>query len=197
MTSWQSVWVEEWRRWAPPLAALLLGLILWAAYHLHFADRVQRLQTEVAGLEAQLARTMEDREQLERMQRWRRDSERHAQALLEERLGPRARRLTEVLRHVKELAARAGIQPDAIRYTTDLTPEEDFERVSWTYSVVGTYGQVRRFFHLLETTDAFLILEDVRLAEVEEQNARLRIQLGMATVFTLPPGAAPAEGGES
>lgn len=194
MTPWQRVWVEEWRRWVPPAVALLLGLVLWAAYHLHFADRVERLETEVSGLELELKQTLEDREQLERMQQWRRESEQQAQALLEERLGPRARRLTEVLRHVKELAARAGIRPDAIRYTTDLTPEEDFERVSWTYSVVGTYGQVRRFLHLLETTDTFLILEDVRLAEVEEQNAQLRIQLGLATVFTLPPGAVPAEG---
>lgn len=197
MTSWKRVWVEEWRRWVPPAVALLLGLVLWAAYHLHFADRVERLETEVTGLELELKQTLEDREQLERMQQWRREGEQQAQALLEERLGPRARRLTEVLRHVKELAARAGIRPDAIRYTTDLTPEEDFERVSWTYSVVGTYGQVRRFLHLLETTDTFLILEDVRLAEVEEQNAQLRIQLGLATVFTLPPGAVPAEGDAS
>lgn len=197
MTSWRRVWVEEWRRWVPPAAALLLGLVLWAAYHLHFADRVERLETEVTGLELELKQTIADREQLERMQQWRREGERQAQALLEERLGPRARRLTEVLRHVKELAARAGIRPDAIRYTTDLTPDEDFERVSWTYSVVGTYGQVRRFLHLLETTDTFLILEDVRLAEVEEQNAQLRIQLGLATVFTLPPRAAPAEGDAS
>lgn len=197
MTSWRRVWVEEWRRWVPPAAALLLGLVLWAAYHLHFADRVERLETEVTGLELELKQTIEDREQLERMQQWRREGEQQAQALLEERLGPRARRLTEVLRHVKELAARAGIRPDAIRYTTDLTPDEDFERVSWTYSVVGTYGQVRRFLHLLETTDTFLILEDVRLAEVEEQNAQLRIQLGLATVFTLPPGVLPAEGDAS
>lgn len=194
MIPWRRVWIEEWRRWVPPAVALLLGLVLWAAYHLHFAGRVERLQTEVSGLELELKRTIEDREQLERMQQWRRESEQQAQTLLAERLGPRARRLTEVLRHVKELAARAGIQPDAIRYTTDLTPEEDFERVSWTYSVVGTYGQVRRFLHLLETTDAFLILEDVRLAEVEERNAQLRIQLGLATVFTLPTGAVPAEG---
>lgn len=197
MTSWQRVWIEEWRRWIPPLAALLLGLVLWAAYHLHFADRVERLATEVAGLETELQRTIEQRKQLEHMQQWRLEGEEQARMLLEERLGPRARRLTEVLRHVKELAARAGIQPDAIRYTTDLTPEENLERVSWTYSVVGNYGQVRRFLHLLETTDAFLILEDVRLAEVEEQNAQLRIQLGLATVFTLPPGAAPAAGGSS
>lgn len=193
MTPWRRVWVEEWRRWVPPLAALALALILWAVHHLHFAGRVDRLANEVAGLEAELERTMVKREELRQMQQWRREGDEQARALLEDRLGPRSRRLTEVLRHVKDLAGRAGIQPDAVRYTTDATPDEEFERVSWSYSVVGNYGQVRRFLHLLETTDAFLILEDVRLAEVEEQSAQLRIQLGLSTVFTLPRAA----GGES
>ncbi|MGH9382384.1 MAG: type 4a pilus biogenesis protein PilO [Thermoanaerobaculia bacterium] len=193
MTPWRRVWVEEWRRWGPPLAALVLALILWAVYHLHFAGRVGRLANEVAGLEAELERTMVKREELAQMQQWRREGDEQARALLEDRLGPRSRRLTEVLRHVKDLAGRAGIQPDSVRYTTEPTPDEDLERVSWSYSVVGNYGQVRRFLHLLETTDVFFILEDVRLAEVEEQSAQLRIQLGLSTVFTLPG----ATGGES
>lgn len=189
MRPWARVWVEQWRRWAPPLAALLLALGLFVAYHVRYSDKVERLASDVAALEGELEQTIQQREDLGRMQRWRRQGDTQSRLLLKDRLGPRSRRLTQVLRQVKELASRAGIQPASIRYTTDVTPEEGVERVSWSYSVVGSYEQVRRFLHLLETSDDFLILEDMRLSQVEQQSAQLRIQLGLSTVFTIPRAA--------
>jgi Tfp pilus assembly protein PilO len=168
------------------MAVLLLALGLFVAYHVRYSDKVERLADEVAALEGELEQTAQQRQELARMQRWRRQGDRQSELLLEARLGPRSRRLTQVLRQVKELAARSGIRPSSIRYNTEATPEEGVERVSWSYSVVGSYEQVRSFLHLLETTDDFLILEDVRLSQVDEQTAQLRIQLGLSTVFTIP-----------
>lgn len=196
MRNWRRQWRELWLYWVPPAVVLLIALTLLLAYRSDYAGRRQALDRRIAAVRQEVEDASGRRARLERMRDARRRSSEAEAAFLSKRLGRRSQRLTEVLREVKSLASRAGIQPNSLQYTTDTDHDHGLERVGMNFTVDGSYPQVRTFIHLLEVSDSFLVLQDVSLNQVNDAGTRLRIQLQLATYFEAPGTEAAAAGAE-
>lgn len=188
-------WTGPFRRhplpWAVPLAAIVLNLAWLSAFgsgaKLRAADldsRLSRARSESAEISTRLAErerlwitATENRDRVEQLRRDVFSSER--------------RRLTAMVREVKDLATRAGLAPTSIRYPEEVFSDFGLTRRSVDFSVEGSYGDLRTFLHLLELTPSFVTVDDLG---VSERNAgRLGISLRLSTLFVEgdvegPPG---------
>ena len=169
--------------WLPALLFFALNLTLFSAYRLVYAGQVDLLEAQIQRSEREL-RDLEGR------------SNRLAIALgdaLEARdqvrelyqtgFSTERQRLTRILEEVKDLARRAGLEPDAISY-----PEEEIEdfgliNKAFVFNVEGSYMDLRKLINFLELTESFLTLEEIRLAETEGRRGQLRISLRLSTLF--------------
>ena len=60
-----------------------------------------------------------------------------------------------------------------------------------TFSVDGSYAQLRQLINFIELSDSFLILDEVSLRGNDVEGTPLRISLKLSTLFTVN-SAAPA-----
>jgi Tfp pilus assembly protein PilO len=187
MNRMRGLWLELWWYWLPPVVILIVAIALLAVYRTDYAVRGRQLDRRVQAVRQQADQLRAQRRDLAAMRDARRRSAKAEQTFLSKRLGRRSDELTHVLREVKRLASRAGIRPSAIQYATDTNPAHGVEEVGLTFSVQGSYEQLRTFIHLLEVSDSFLILRDVRLGQANNAATRLRIRLRLATYFAAPP----------
>jgi len=189
-------WRELWYYWVPPLVILVFATSLLVVYRSEYAARGSRLERQIESVRKQAERVGAQRRQLEAMRDARQRSVQAEQVFYSQRLGRRADRLTDVLREVKDLAGRAGIRPSSIQYSTQVDRKHEVERVGLSFSVEGSFAQLRTFIHLLGVSDSFLVLEDVNLTQGNPAATRLRIQLRLATYFAAGPeeAASVAEG---
>ena len=184
-------WLER-RWWWMPLLALvavnILALSWYAAVYSGFAKRVDqqlgRRHTELARLETALAGQRESARRL-------RHNEQALGEFYETRLAPPSERLTDVIREVRTLAGRAGLEPATINYPEDDLADYGLIKRTFSFGVHGSYAQLRRFINLLEMTESFLTLEEVQLTGRGNQ-AELGINLRLSTLFTEDEAASAA-----
>ena len=68
-------------------------------------------------------------------------------------------RLTDMLRHVKDLASTAGLRPDTFSYPEEQLESFDLVRKRVVFSVEGGYNDLRRFINMLELSEQFVTLD--------------------------------------
>jgi type IV pilus assembly protein PilO len=196
---------EIWRLrlwvWVPALVFFLANATAYVIYRFGFADRVQSLEASLEEKQKELAPKEAQRDRLERLIKRSQLNDIEIRRLYDERFSTRSQRLTRVTAEIKQLARNAGLNPLSITY-----PEEQIEayglvKRSFSFSVDGTYLELRKFINLLELSESFLTLEEVTLAGEEgEQGPELRIRLLISTLFareagsaeTAPPARTPA-----
>ena len=100
--------------------------------------------------------------------------------------------LTTVIATVKDLAAKAGLEPADISYGKEPIERQDLVLRTIVFRVEGTYGQLRQLINFLEISETFLILEEVSLASRADAVGRLGIDLQISTLFAEPAAAAAA-----
>lgn len=177
------VWRERPWIWGVPLALVVLGVLLVLFFQSAFAGRVAQLET----------RYQRQGEYLEELQAESRKAENFlettsaqadaAELLYVEYFGLEAERFTEVVREVRSLARRAGLDPKAFAYPEHELDDADLVRRQINFQVEGRYEDVRKFINLLESTESFVTLEQVSLGGVDGSSARLSIGLSTSTVF--------------
>jgi Tfp pilus assembly protein PilO len=184
------LWWERRRIWLPAALFVLAGVVLLAGYELVLAGRL--------GLQAGTLASRRD--QLEELSRRRRDSEalvnlgRSTRAAIDElydrRLGTERSRLTAVMLEVKHLARQAGLSGmEAINYADQPVEGLPLLRKSITFSLRGSYQQLRTFIDLLELSPSFLSLDEIRVQGGESGVLGLTVRL--STLFVVPPGEGP------
>ena len=193
MSSSTSVWRHKLWTWLPAFVLVILNLAFLSTYRFLLAGqaqlrvfRVERAEKELVSLEADQA-ALEDLVQRAQINRGRVDE------FYSRWVATESERLTQVISEVKNLAQRAGVQSSAFNY-----PEEDLEdygllRRSIVFSVSGGYNQLRQFVNLVELSDYFLMLEDVRLNESGQGNSTIRVRLKISALFLRQSPVAPAE----
>jgi len=174
-----------WRRrlllWVPPLVFFALNLGFFSTYRLVYADRMEAKRDDLQVRQTQLESLERQSRDLNRFVAIARGSRERMQALYRERLSTQRHRFTAVTSEVRELAARAGLQPTAMNYPTEEVEDYGLVKRYFTFSVEGSYVQLRNFVNLLELTPSFVVLEQVRLSG--DEGARLTIQLSLSTLF--------------
>ena len=181
-----SAWRERWLWWLPALVLLVLNLFAYGWFELTYSGAAQsldqRLEQRIA--ESGQLETLVERQRavLKRV----RKTEARVAKFSSLRLASPEVRLTAVLREVRELAAKAGLEPSTFSYPESELSEFGLEKRWVNFSLSATYMELRRFINLLELSDSFLTLEDVGLSGRSEDQ-QLRINLRVSTLFSTGP----------
>jgi len=93
-----------------------------------------------------------------------------------------ARRLTHL--RIAQLAREHGLK--YARATSEPAPPErnsTLTRLKTDVSLTGSYGEIRRFIHALETAPEFVVIDNVQLAEGRDEGNGVQLTLAMSTFF--------------
>jgi Tfp pilus assembly protein PilO len=182
MQSRAAVWQENWRNWAAPLAMVVVAVLALVVYQVRYAGRVEALDRELVAKRASLDQMVAQRGELERAVALTEANRQLLRELYAGRLGPERDRLTRLIAEVKQLAARAGMRPDAISYPVEEIKDYGLLKKSVVFSVGGTYEGLRQMINFLELSSTFLVLEQVSLGE-PGMDGSLGIRLQISTLF--------------
>lgn len=187
---------QSWRRllglWLPALLLVLANLAVLSTYRFLLAGQAQLRTAKLERLGGELADLERGRDEVEALLAIAERNQQQVGELYDSWLSTQQKRLTRVLAEVRTLAQRAGVETSGFAYPEEVI--EDFELVkrSIVFSVSGSYRQLRQFINLVELSDQFLILEEVRLSDRGNDTAEVKIDLRIATLFVVET---PAQAG--
>lgn len=176
----RNAWLRGWWRWAVPLALVLVNLVVLSFYRLIYAGRIAQVETRIEEQRDEVERLEGHRQALEALVERAAASRRGIEALYESSFATEGERLADLIRHVRELATRSGLEPDAIAYPSSELDDHELIKRSIVFSVGGSYADLRTFINLLELSDEFVVLEQVKLNAADPE---LRISLQLSTLF--------------
>jgi Tfp pilus assembly protein PilO len=172
--------------WAIPLAVVAANLVWLAAFgsgsrmrEAELARRLERVRSDHAEVTTRLA----EREQLWIAANENRD---RLARLDREQFASERARFTDMVRELKQLAERAGLDPGNIGYPRESLVDYGLTRRSFVFSVEGSYGALRTFLHLVELTPSFLVVEQI---DVGDGGRGLSIRLRLSTLFSTAAAA--------
>jgi hypothetical protein len=188
---------------------IILGVLLLANALFFFTYRVQyvsRLQDLDARKEQAQARLQEARrariaagQQLASYKKVQDD----LQVLYNERWATPMQRLTALIDEVKKLSAASHLEPPSYVFTnsetkapttgtgTSIKGSVGTTTVGITYTVQGTYEQIRRLINLLELSDQFVIIDGINLVSSgEAADKSLTLNIRLKTLFRDTRGVA-------
>jgi type IV pilus assembly protein PilO len=197
MTLGNGIWRRRLWLWVPPLAFFVLNLALFSTYRLVYAGRVEALRAQLESRQERLAHLQGQAQVLSRRLATAHATAQGIEELYSDQFSTQRRRFTAVTAEVRDLARRAGLEPASMSYPTEEIEDYGLVKRYFTFSVQGTYQQLRQFINLLELTPSFVTLEQVSLNG--EEGARLGIRLNLSTLFAdedaVEPKAEAATGG--
>lgn len=106
--------------------------------------------------------------------------------LRSEVLATRETRMIGAQFEVAELCERFGVDWDTVSIDNELLQGEELDRMVMTVPLEGGYANLRRFLQAVETSDQFLVVEQVGLAEAHEGGSMLQLNVAIATYFDAP-----------
>lgn len=190
---------EIWRLrlwvWVPALLFFLANATAYVVYRFGFADRVESLDASLEAKQNELQPLATERARLERLIQRSQRNDVEMRRLYDERFSTRSQSLSRINAEVRRLARTAGLNPWSINYSEDKIEPYGLIKRTFSFSVEGTYLELRKFLNLLEISESFLTLEEVNLAgEESDQGTELRIRLQLSTLFARDGASAEAVG---
>ena len=141
-------------------------------------ERLKQRETEVKGREDALAELERAKADLERLR--------------QDVLSTRDRRMIDVQLELAQLARQFGINLQRVQYENKKLEEEGLERFAMVVPLSGGYSNLRKFLQAVETSDKFLVIEQVALATGKEGGALVDLNITLASYFD-NPGARAAQ----
>jgi Tfp pilus assembly protein PilO len=92
-----------------------------------------------------------------------------------------ARRLTHL--RLAQHARESGLKFERFSFDPEPVKGSDLTRVKGEMVLTGTYGEVRKFVHKVETSKDFVVLDDLSLAEGTATGTELVVTLKLSTYF--------------
>lgn len=176
------IWRERPWLWVPPLLFFLANLALFSTYRVVYAGKVESLRGRLAEQETLLERLGEEeatRQELVDSAVATRDA---LDQLYGDRLASERTRFTKVTAEIRDLARRSGLEPTSMRYPSEEIEDYGLVKRFFTFSVSGTYVELRQFINLLELTSTFVTLEQVSVTG--DEGSQLGIRLTLSTLFS-------------
>lgn len=102
-----------------------------------------------------------------------------------------ARRILQL--RLQQQAREHGVQYESGGTDEEVIRDSPLMRLSTEMRLSGDYAAIRAFIYELETSPAFLVVENVALTEGTEQGAPLAVSLNVSTYYRAPT-AAPVPG---
>lgn len=185
--------------WVPALVFLLINLVAFAVYQVVYADEAAVSEARLERAEESLAELQGQRRTLEGYLDQIDSTRERVASLYDSSFAPEARRLTEILREVKNLAREANLEPRSTTYPEEELDEYGLTKRSFVFTVEGTYFNLRKLINTLELSDHFLTLEHVGLSGNRSRaGGQLNISLRLSTLFAEDgEGSGEQEGGST
>jgi Tfp pilus assembly protein PilO len=187
---------EIWRQrlwiWLPALLFFLANAIAFSVYRLGYAGDVASLEEELEGQERQIGQLREQRKQLETLVARVRTNDLQVRQLYSEYLATRRQAVTQVTTEFRRLARQAGLLPGSVSFDEEEIESYGLVRRSFSYTVEGTYAELRKFINLLELSPSFLTVEEISVVGGADEGPELKIDLTLSTLFARDPDAATA-----
>ena len=104
-------------------------------------------------------------------------------------------RLVEVQAEIEDLCGRFDIDLDLVSYDHDRLVAEDLDVMRMEVPLVGGYSALRRFLQAVESSEKFLVVEQISLGKGKDGGVLLQMNITLATYFDAPgEGIAPRRG---
>lgn len=182
---------------------IVLGLLLAAntifffTYRVQYQNRLDELDTRLEEVEGQLVNARNGRTRAQRdLQSYAR-VEGDVATVFDQHWSTQQLRLTAMIAEVQRLAKASGLVPPSYSFDRRETKAVTVggrrldslgaSEVGMSFSVQGTYAQVRRLINLLELSRQFVIIDQISLAAAE--NESLTLNLHVKTLFRDPQNA--------
>jgi chaperonin cofactor prefoldin len=193
-----------WRERKIPLivmAVLLLGnLFFFFTYRVQYHSRLTEQDARLDQAQRQLAEAQRARisaeQQLASYAKVRQDLE----VLYNDRWSTQAKRFTQLFLEVKKLVAASHFDPRTFSFTRTETQSNRNEpgsegntTVGMSFTVQGTYEQVRQLINLLELSNQFVIIDSIGLNAAGNDSKNLTLSIHLKTMFREPAPTANAQ----
>lgn len=189
---------KPWRRlrrfWLPALLVVTVNLAVLSTYRFLLAGQAQLLSARVERLEGELGELQSRRSALEDLVAKAEITRNLIGEFYRDWLATEPERLTRVIAEVKTLARRAGVETSNFGYPEEVIAEYGLARRSIVFSVSGSYQSLRQLINLLEFSDEFVILDEIRLSDQGRDSSGVRVDLKLSTFFVAATGETGSEG---
>lgn len=92
-----------------------------------------------------------------------------------------ARRITHV--RLTQMAEANGVRYERMTASPEVGRESALERLSVTMGLAGDYEDIRAFLYTLETSEDFIVIENISLEEASGNGAPLALTLTLSTYY--------------
>jgi len=176
---------EHRRVLVPLVAALIVNVLAYAFIVYPLSQRVGNIEQREAAAAQELAAARREHAAasgtLTGKDRAAQELERFYTEVLPRDLTA-ARRLTHV--RLAQLARQLGIVYDSARTSEpSRTRDSVLMRYPTIVELAGRYRDIRTYIHLLETAPEFVVIDNVKLAEEDEETGLLQLTLQLSTYF--------------
>jgi hypothetical protein len=171
------------------LLLIILGLLLAAntifffTYRVQYESRLEALDERRDQAKARLQETKRARVAAEQQFAAYRTIERDVQRIFSENWSTEGERFTRIVTEVKRLAMAADLTPASTSYSRTENRRDRTRRdlgateVGITFSVQGTYQQIRRLINMLELSQHFIIVNGIQLSSAQGDSLNLNLQI--------------------
>jgi hypothetical protein len=166
---------------------LLANTIFFFTYRVQYENRLESLDERLAESKQRLAQAQAARLSAERRYATYRRIETDVQEVYERHWSTQAERLAPLIIEIKRLAVASQLVPKTYSFTQiDATADAKLglkpaatgaKAIGITYTVSGTYEQVRRLINLLELSQQFVIVNSMTLSSSADKELTLNLQL--------------------
>jgi Tfp pilus assembly protein PilO len=170
---------------------LAANVIYFFTYGVQYQSRLDGLDERLASAEERLEQARTARMRAEQTLESYRNVERDVLVVFDEHWSTEQKRLTQLIAEVKRLAVASSLVPATINFDRAQAGRITVARrggasigateVGISFSVQGTYEQVRRLVNLLELSPQFVIIDQISLGAAEGE--LLTLNLHVKTLF--------------
>ena len=157
-------------------AIVLVMTILVSPKILHAERNIIRLQDEVRGVDTSRSKSPQ--------QLYVRAGE--DLQMVYERI-PSREELSDLVLEISNLASWSGFDIESVSYDPERDKDLDLLVYSLSFTVNGSYRQLKKFVHLLEASERIVVLNSVQLIEGDGSSVAMRIKI--TTYFRNEVGA--------
>jgi len=179
---------------------LLANTLFFFTYRVQYESRLQDLAGKKEEAQTHLQQARRTRITAEQQLASYKKVQTDLQVLYNERWATPMQRLTALIDEVKKLSAASHLEPPSYVFsssetkaaTTNVKGSVGTTTVGITYTVQGTYEQIRRLINLLELSDQFVIIDGINLvSNGVAADKTLTLNIRLKTLFRDTRPAAP------
>jgi hypothetical protein len=176
-------------------ALFLANAIFFFTYRVQYESRLHALDARLHQAEDDLQRARNKRVTAEQQMASYNKVQADLENLYNNKWSTKAQRLTALINELKKMGTATQLDPNSMSFSQ--VQDKDVQRssrpgmsiVTITFSVNGTYQQIRRLINRLELSPQFVIIDAIHLSGTASANSNLTLDLRLKTVFRDLPGS--------